>query len=263
MAGKTGNKTEKNLHQGHRERVREQFLKNGAATMEPHVLLEMLLFYAIPRGDTNPTAHRLLERFGSFSGVFDAPYEELLKVEGIGPSGALLLKMIPGIFRRYQEDRESDGMRVFSSEEALRLIRPKFLGRKTEAVVLLLMDSRGRVVYCDIVSEGSVNAAPIYAPVLVRLAATYSASTAILAHNHPSGHPIPTSGDISATRHVIWALDALGVHLYDHLIVTETDYLSMHSSGILEELREDHEMRKEQQLYPEGAVASDQEPNLR
>lgn len=258
MAEKSGKPQQKNLHAGHRERMKAQFLKNGMSFMEDHVALEMLLYYSIPRGDTNPIAHRLIDAFGSFSAVLNAPYEELLTIEGVGPSSAMLLHMIPELCRRYQEDLEKEGDRVFDAESALRLIRPKFLGRKTEAVVLLLLNSKGEVVYCDVVTEGSMNAVPIYASKLVRLAARYDASSAILAHNHPSGYAFPTKGDIIATRHVIWALDSLNVRLSDHLIVTDNDYLSMSSSGLLESLYSNHEEEKEQRL----TAASDLETQL-
>lgn len=265
MEEKAKKKEIKNIHEGHRSRLRERFLKNGAASMEPHVMLELLLCYAIPRGDTNPIAHRLLDAFGSLSGVFDAPYEELLKVEGIGSSSALLLKMMPELFRKYQEDREKGGKRICCAEDALQLIRPKYIGRKTEAVTLLLLDSRGKSLYCGIVSEGAVKAAPIYANEMIRLAARYDAASAIIAHNHPSGRAIPTSSDISATRHVIWAFDAVDVELNDHLIITETDYLSMASAGMLEKLYEEYRETKSRRLHPQsqngksGEVADDEE----
>ena len=89
------------LHDGHRKRVIDTFLQNGMDGMHPHEILEMLLFYAIPRKDTNETAHLLLDTFGSLSAVFDAPYEELLKVNGIGQNTAALLKMIPQLARAY------------------------------------------------------------------------------------------------------------------------------------------------------------------
>lgn len=261
MAAKS--KGEGALHAGHRERLRSRFLENGLDTMENHVALELLLFYSIPRGDTNPVAHRLIEKFGSLSAALDAPYEELLETEGIGPSSALLLKLIPELCRRYQEDRVKGGTRVFSTEEAVKLIRPKFFGRKTEAVVLLLLDSRGKAVYCGIVNEGSVNAAPIYTNRLVRLATRYDAVTAILAHNHPSGQAVPTSGDISATRHVIWAMDAVDVQLHDHLIFTDGDYLSMAATGMLDELYQDHLHQKSSHLRPEtGRMVGDVFPAM-
>ena len=248
-----GNQPKKeNIHAGHRKRMKAQFLKNGMANLEPHIVLELLLYYSIPQGDTNPLGHRLIDRFGSLSAVFDAPYEELIQVDGIGEQSAVLIKLIPELCRRYQEDREHGGERVFSSDEALRLVRPKFFGRKTEAVVLLLLDSRGKTLYCDIINEGSVNAAPIYANQIVRLVARYEASTAVLAHNHPSGQPMPTSGDISATRRIIWALDSLGVLLHDHLIVTDTDFLSMNGCGLLKTLYEEHMEEKDRRLYPES-----------
>ena len=258
MTEKPKKQTKKNLHEGHRERVREKFLKSGMEDMEPHVALEFLLFYSIPRGDTNPIAHALIDRFGSFSAVFDAPYEELLEVSGVGPSSAVLIKMIPEICRRYVVDQEKGGVRVYSSEEALKLLRPRFLGRRKEAIAILLLDSRGKATFCDIIGEGSVGAVPIYANRLVTLAARYNAVTAVMAHNHPSGRAMPSAGDIAATRQLIWALEPLNVTLYDHLIITDTDCLSMASSGIMSQLYAEHTQRRETLLHPEsGRMVSD------
>ncbi len=81
-----------NLHAKHRERVRERFEREGALMLEEHVLLELYLFDVLPRVDTNPIAHRLLDRFGSLNGVFSAPYGELLKVRGVGPAVAAYIK---------------------------------------------------------------------------------------------------------------------------------------------------------------------------
>ena len=227
---------EKSVHSGHRERMKSLFLKNGLDYFEPHTVLELLLYYSIPLRDTNPIAHSLLEKFGSLSGVFDAPIEELLKVEGVGKATAVLIKLIPQICRRYQEDLDRDKNEIFSYDEAGRYLVKKFIGRQNEVVVLMLLDSKSRVVYCDVVNEGTATAANIYIKKIVRLCVQYNAVYAVLSHNHPSGNCLPSKQDMETTRWVFEAMNTVEVRLLDHIIVSGGDFLSMAKSQILPEL---------------------------
>ena len=227
---------EKSVHSGHRERMKSLFLKNGLDYFEPHTVLELLLYYSIPLRDTNPIAHSLLEKFGSLSGVFDAPIEELLKVEGVGKATAVLIKLIPQICRRYQEDLDRDKNVIFSYDEAGRYLVKKFIGRQNEVVVLMLLDSKSRVVYCDVVNEGTATAANIYIKKIVRLCVQYNAVYAVLSHNHPSGNCLPSKQDMETTRWVFEAMNTVEVRLLDHIIVSGGDFLSMAKSQILPEL---------------------------
>lgn len=224
------------VHTGHRERVKKKFLSEGLDRFEPHEVLELLLYYVIPQKDTNPTAHALLRKFGSLSGVFDAPFEELVKTEGVGKSAATLIKLIPQICRRYRENAGRDRQRVFSYEAAGRLLVDRFVGRSDEVVVLMLLDSRSNVIYCGVVSEGTATTANIYVRKIVRLAVQYNAVFAILAHNHPSGNCLPSKQDLESTRWVYQALQTVEVELADHMIVSGEDFLSIAKSGILPDL---------------------------
>ncbi|MVB11930.1 hypothetical protein CAFE_26590 [Caprobacter fermentans] len=224
------------LHVGHRERVKNQFLAGGLDSFQAHSVLELLLFYAIPLKDTNPIAHQLLQKFGSLSGTFDAPFEELLKVNGIGMSAATLIKLIPQLCRRYQEDLDRDKTYIYSYDEAGKRLVNKFIGRQNEVVVLMLLDSKTRVLYCDVVDEGAVNSASIYIKKIVRLSVQYDAVYAILSHNHPSGNCLPSKQDLSTTRWIYEALDTVEVRLIDHIIVSGNDYLSIAKSELMPDL---------------------------
>ncbi len=227
---------EEQPHAGHRKRVQEKFLKKGLDGFEPHEVLEFVLFFAIPRGDTNELAHRLVGRFGSVSGAFDAPYEELLKIRGVGRITALLLKLLPALCRYYYEDSHKGKIRICEVCDAAEILKHKYIGRTNEVVVLLLLDSQSRVLLCDVVNEGNVNSAPVYVRRIVELAVRYNASAAILSHNHPSGSPVPSRGDIDATVEVFQALKAVNVPLRDHLIFGDQDYVSLSHLGILKDL---------------------------
>lgn len=230
-------KTEKtSIHSGHRERMKELFLKTGLDSFTPHAVLELLLYYAIPQKDMNPIAHELLRRFGSLSGVFDAPMEELMQVNGIGRSAAVLLKMVPQLCRLYQKSLESGQKRICSYTEAGEIFLSEFLGVQNEAVMLMLLDSRERILYCGKVSDGSATAANIYVKTIVSLAVRYNAVYAILAHNHPSGSCVPSRQDLDTTRWISDALNTVEIRLIDHVIVGGSEYCSMAQSKIMPEL---------------------------
>ena len=136
---------ERSVHQGHRERVKQRFLKHNLDVFEEHQILELLLFYGLPRADTNPIAHELLDRFGTICGVCDAPIEELTKTKGITQNVAILLKLIPQLSRHYINTQTSDKERIYDTNSAMSIISPQFIGRKNEMVVLVLMDSKNIV----------------------------------------------------------------------------------------------------------------------
>lgn len=226
----------KPIHSGHRERVKNKFLKDGLDGFESHVVLELLLYYGIPLKDTNSMGHALLQKFGSLSGVFDAPYEELMKVDGVGKSAATLIKLIPQLCRRYQENLDQDKNWIFSYEEAGKLLINKFIGRTDEVIVLMLLDSRNRMIYCDVVNEGTVTTANIYVKKIVKLAVQYNAVYAILSHNHPSGECLPSKQDLNSTMWIYEALKIVEVKLIDHVIVSGKDFFSIAKSGIMPEI---------------------------
>ena len=187
-------------------------------------------------GDTEAVAKDLLERFDNFAGVINSPVRELMKVKGLERAAAEYIAALPVFFRKYMDDMNDPGLRVFSTEVAYKLIRSKFLGRKTEIIVLIILNSKGRVVYNYIISEGSITMVPVYVKQIMQLCIEYNADTVILAHNHPSGNPAPSKGDAVATKEVQMALESIYVTLHDHLIFTDTDYFSMRSSGWLEKI---------------------------
>ncbi len=226
----------KSIHSGHRERMKNLFLTQGIDRFEPHEILELLLYYGIPLKDTNPIGHALLQKFGSLSGVFDAPFEELLQVDGVGKSAATLIKKIPELCRRYQENLNGDKNRIFGYDEAGKFLISQFIGRTNETVILMLLDSKSRMIYCGVVNEGSVITANIYIKKIVRLAVQYNAVYAILSHNHPSGNCMPSRQDLNSTQWIYEALQTVEVQLIDHVIVSGNDYLSIAKSGVMPEI---------------------------
>lgn len=219
------------IHKGHRERLKQRFLEEGLDNFTDIQALELLLFYAIPQKDTNPIAHELLDRFGSLSRVLEAEPEELKKVPGISDHSATLLKLVTELGRYYQVDC-AQRVEVLTTLDACgAYLVPRFFGRTKETVFLLCLDAKCKVLCCREVGEGSVNSASISIRKIVETALAANATTVILAHNHPSGVALPSGEDVQTTRRVAAALSAVEVHLADHIVVAEGDYVSMVQSG--------------------------------
>ncbi len=219
------------IHDGHRERMKRRFLEEGLDGFTQIQALELLLFYCIPQKDTNPLAHALLDRFGSLSQVLEAPVEELRKVPGVGEHTAVFLHLITEAGRFYLVNRSAQESILPSLESCAEYMLPFFFGRKVETVFLLCLDAKCKVLCCKEIGEGSVNAAGISVRRVVETALNAGATTVVLAHNHPSGLALPSAEDIQTTRRVAMALSAVEIHLADHIVVADGDYVSMVQSG--------------------------------
>ena len=221
------------IHEGHRDRLKQKFLFSGLDGFHDHEALELLLFYAIPRRDTNPIAHELLNRFGSLSGVLDAPMEELCQLNGVGENAALLLKLIPHISKRYSMSRSNfDGL-LDSTEKTGDYLVPRFYAERDEVVYMICMDSKYKVLTTKLIFRGNVNSANISIRKIMETALTYNATKVILAHNHTSGIAVPSREDRETTLRIKDALAAVEVQLVDHIVVAEEDYVSMADSGFI------------------------------
>lgn len=219
-------------HDGHRVRLKRRFLKTGLDDFEPHNVLELLLFYSVPRKDTNPLAHRLIDYFGSLSAVFDAKPEELMQVEGVTENTAALLSMIPQISRRYLEEKADSLNAVGGILDIGTYILPKFVGRNIETVMLLGLDNKNKVISCGIIAEGESSSAQISKRKVVEEAIRSKATRVVLAHNHPMGFAIPSVDDVYMTGEVYSLLKPIGIELMDHIIIAGDDFVSMAASGI-------------------------------
>ena len=220
------------VHDGHRARLRERYLKEGLDSFNEINTLELLLFYAIPRRDTNEIAHALLDKFGSLDAVFNATHEDLCAVPGISDGTALLLRLITDLQRKSILSRERPKI-VSSTQEAGEYLAPYFIGRRDEAIYLLCLDAKGKVLDCRRLFEGTAHAVAISVRKVVEAAMSSNASVVVLAHNHTSGLAFISQEDISATRRIRSALDNLEIMLLDHLIFSENDFISLAESGAM------------------------------
>lgn len=221
------------IHDGHREKMRQRFMTGGLDAFADHEILELLLYYAIPRRDTNPIAHALMERYGSLPAVLAAPMEDLKRTEGIGESAAVLLHLVPQVCRRARLAQVGGDQVLNSSERAGAYLLECFDGESREVIYQLCLDRKGKLLACKRLGEGSVASADLDVRRLVENAILTGASAVILAHNHPSGVALPSDGDYTATMRVRAALNAIGIELADHIIVADGDFVSMADSGYL------------------------------
>lgn len=220
------------VHDGHRERLKARFSEHGLDSFNDLNALELLLFYAIPRKDTNVIAHELLNRFGSLSAVFDASLQELTEVPGIGESAALLIKLVPQMVKKCELSRVGDIKMFRRSSEVARFLVPRFMGEKDEMALLLCLDARSALICCEVLNRGVVNAVDISTRRMVEIALKHKATAVVLAHNHPDGIAMPSREDELFTGKARAALELMGIGLMDHIIIAGERYFSMRDSGL-------------------------------
>lgn len=228
-----GKDTKTTGHEGHRARMKQRFLNHGLDSFDDHNILELLLFYAQPRRDTNETAHRLIDTFGSLDAVFEASPEALMKVKGVGESAALLLHLVPEAARRYRIAKAQLGVILGSSRDAGEYLLPLFQNSRGECVYLVCLDPKRRVIDCRALSDGGPTSVAISVRQIVETALLHNAAAVLLAHNHPNGLAIPSTEDRDVTRRVGEALALVNIPLLDHIIVADEDFVSMADSGLI------------------------------
>jgi len=219
--------------EGHRQRLRDRFNTSGLGAFEDHEVLELLLTYAVPRKDVKPIAHALLARFGSLSNVLDAPTAELVKVDGVGETGATLLHLMPALTRRYLRDRWGHKPQLNTREDLGRFVVDELASATNEVFLLVLLTHENHVLRALPLHEGSLASAPVYPRLVVEAALRHQAAKVVLAHNHPGGVAHPSDEDLSVTHTLVSVFDALGVPVIDHIIVAGPRTFSMAEAGLL------------------------------
>ena len=217
------------LHVGHRDRMRERVASAGAASLADHELLEMLLYYAQPRRDTNETAHLLIEECGSLPAVLEAERDRLCRVPYIKENAAMYLQLLGELSRRYavakfRVDGAAPDEAYDSMEKLATVLYPRFLGQSKELLIAVLFDARMRLLDIFTVAEGSLNSVSLTARAVTQRAYARNAAFCVLAHNHPGGIATPSQEDVRLTRDMETALDLVGVPLIEHLVFTERAY---------------------------------------
>ena len=209
------------MHEGHRKRMRDKFLKQGGDAFLTHEILEMVLFYALPRCNTNEIAHALIDKFGSFRGVLDAEMEELTEVKGIGDSAAMLIQLLSVTNRLYFQEPQDKVQRFETLSAAREFGISRFIGMPHEDIYALLLDNQLRKIECIRLGRGAVNHVPFDLTELYRHCLARKASAIILYHNHPRGFTTPSREDVEITYQIQGKLSDINVCLLEHFIISD------------------------------------------
>ncbi len=220
-----------NLHEGHRERVLKEFLENGFNEKTPeHKMLELLLFYSIPRKDTNELAHLLIDTFGSLDAVLEAPVEQLVKVKGIGEKTAALIKLILPFASRYTSKKINDKKEFRTSDQLGEFLIAKYMGFTKETFAITSLNAKGKFLGFDVLSIGDVTSVELSVRRVIETVIKRNPACVVMSHNHPAGSALPSADDIRLTANISDTLENINVKLLDHIILCNNDYVSMSQS---------------------------------
>jgi len=220
-----------NPHANHRERVRQRFLNEGLDAFEPHQALELLLFYAIPQRDTNELAHKLLSAYGTISRLFEADPRDIAKRCGISENTAILISLMPQLFRMYSRDLMRSCETINNSATACEYAKCLFTGRIYEAFYVICLNKAGKVMHEELMCEGTIDEVPCYPRLVVETVLRHNAKRVIFAHNHPSGRCTPSAMDIETNSRLMHILHEMDIEVMDHIIVGQDGCLSMANVG--------------------------------
>ncbi len=220
-------------HSGHRDRLRQRFLKRGPGALADYEMLELLLFQAIPRRDTKPIAKALIERFGSYAAVLRAEVDALVEVDGVREVTAVALRAVADAAERLAREEVIDRPVLSSWDRLVKYLRIAMTHHDTERFRVLFLDVKNALIADEEQQTGTVNHTPVYPREVVKRALELGASAIILVHNHPSGDPEPSRADIQMTNEVRDAGARLGVVLHDHIVVAKGGHASFKSMGLL------------------------------
>lgn len=218
---------------GHRERLRQKLLKRGMDALETYELLEMILFYVLPRRDTKPLAKKLLHRFGSIGSVLQADPDELKKTYGLGGSSAAFFKTLDALFQRHLNEEMKARPLVNNWQKALDFCQHAMATISNEQFRVLYLDHKYNLLHDEVHREGTVDYATVYPREIIKNALNLGASNLVLAHNHPSGDSSPSQEDVELTKLLCVQAGNLGIEVLDHFIIARERYTSLKSLGYL------------------------------
>ncbi len=221
--------------EGHRQRIREKFLKNGGSALADYELMEAYLTIAIPRRDVKPLAKLLIAKFGSFAEVISAPNEELLEVDGVGENTLFALKMVREAAERMSWEvlKNADAPVISNMDALIDYCRMSMAYQEVEEFRLIYLNAKNMVIAEETQQRGTINHVSIHPREVVRAALDKKASAVIMVHNHPTGDTTPSRADIDVTKKVKEALNAMNIELHDHVIVSKFGYYSFRDGGLI------------------------------
>ena len=230
----------KNNAKGHRERVRKKFLENGFNGLEDYEVLELLLFYVIPRKDTKAIAKELIKKFKTLANVLKADTLELKTINGLGDVAITFLKMMGALPEKIYEDKlknqkliKDDKNKITDKEVLLSFLRNKIGYEDVEKFYVVYLSSSNEVIAFEESSSGTLDRSSIYPREIYKRVIMENAKSIIIAHNHPSGNTCPSKCDIDITNEIAKGLKNFGALLLEHIIITRDSYFSFLEEGLI------------------------------
>jgi DNA repair protein RadC len=220
-------------HQGHRDRLRERFIKGGAAALADYELLELLLFMAIPRRDVKPLAKSLIHHFGSLPAVLQAPHDQLAAFKGLSETSAIAIQTVSAAATHLVRADIIDKPVISSWQALLDYCYIAMAREKREHFRVLFLNKKNELIKDEVQQTGTVDHTPAYPREIIKRALEIGATAIILAHNHPSGDARPSHDDIELTNTVIEAAKPFGIVIHDHLIIARKATFSFKAQGLL------------------------------
>lgn len=234
----------KNLHSGHRERLRTRALETNLNGFEEHQILELLLGYVIPRKDTNPIAHELIKEFGSLSGVLNAEINDLTKIKGVSNYSASFLVLLKDVFRKYKQSQVKDVTTITNTRQAIEICKSEIADLPQENILILCVDNSNRVTLKKIISTGFSNKTTISIRKIIDVVVKNNSNNIILAHNHPNGKMTPSPEDDETTKNLVFTLALSDIVVLDNIIVGIDGCYSYFVSGKLSEYYDNIKQKK-------------------
>lgn len=226
----------KSPHAGHRQRVISKFLEYGLDSFYEHEVLEMILFFSIPRSDTNALAHNILEKMGSLENVLEATPEDLLSIPGVGKNTVALLTMLRSVWEYKNTKLYNKRIYLDNSYKICTFCLNYFSEHIEETAIMLLMDYNGRLKHVSTLSKGTVNQTAIYISQILKTALSLNATSVVISHNHPGGSAQPSVQDKIMTKKIYDVLKEVDIHLLDHVICDNSFFTSFRQCGFFNEM---------------------------
>ena len=224
----------KNRNSGHRRRLRERFMSGEIGSLPDYELLEMMLFYIIPRQDTKPLAKQLLKRFGSIKEVIFSDKAILATIDNAGEGVISYLRMLEDLYSRISKPCQARNETILNSwNNVLNYCNLTMGYKQQESLRIFYLDRKHRLLDETLMQQGTVDRVAIYPREIVKNCISKYATAVIIVHNHPSGEAKPSKEDITATQKVATALDSIGAILHDHIIIAKEQHYSFRVHGLI------------------------------
>jgi DNA repair protein RadC len=228
-------KTPVNIHEGHRKRLREKFLKSGLKGFHDYEIVELLLSLGTPRKDCKLPAKEAIKKFKTLRGALEASPEELQQISGIGTHSAFGIKLVQEVAREFLKEKMLEKPYFSSSQEVFDYLYHSMRGLKKELFKVMYLNRMNQIIATIDLPEGTVSSSSVSLREVLEAAINCKATSLVLVHNHPTGNPEPSARDKEVTREAVYIGEVMQLKILDHLIIGDNRYFSFAGEGLIEE----------------------------